>query len=109
MIDVDYQFHHTFLFGDLNYRISGSAEEDTSEKHRMEQWEKVMALIKDSNWKLLNDKDQLRDQIRNKRALTGWTLPEPEFPPTFKRERTYDPKYRVTFIAFQKIRHRLIL
>ncbi|ETL26095.1 hypothetical protein, variant 1 [Phytophthora nicotianae] len=85
-VSIDHQFDHCFWFGDLNYRLDlsySAPRQRNHEKHCAE----VMTLVRAKKWVTLNQNDQLKHQVEDKKALTGWELPPALFPPTFKRVR----------------------
>jgi hypothetical protein len=93
-VSIDHQFDHCFWFGDLNYRLDlnyTAPRQRNHEKHCAE----VMALVRAKKWAALNQNDQLKHQIEDKKALTGWSLPPALFPPTFKRVRHSLDEYLV--------------
>lgn len=93
-VSLDHQFDHCFWFGDLNYRVDlnfTKPRERTTEQHFAE----VLAHVRAKKWTFLNSNDQLRFQIEEKKALTGWELPPALFPPTFKRIRHAPDEYNV--------------
>uniref|UniRef100_K3X4F6 C2 domain-containing protein n=1 Tax=Globisporangium ultimum (strain ATCC 200006 / CBS 805.95 / DAOM BR144) TaxID=431595 RepID=K3X4F6_GLOUD len=91
-VSLDHQFDHCFWFGDLNYRVDLNyikPRERSSEQHFAE----VLACVRAKKWALLNNNDQLKHQIEEKKALSGWELPPALFPPTFKRIRHAPDEY----------------
>ncbi|KAG7382660.1 hypothetical protein PHYBOEH_010394 [Phytophthora boehmeriae] len=85
-ITIDHQFDHCFWFGDLNYRVDLSYTAPCKRDHEKHCAE-VMTLVRAKKWAELNQNDQLKHQLDEKKALTGWELPPALFPPTFKRVR----------------------
>lgn len=80
------QFHHAFWVGDLNYRLN--VRKNTEWEGGFEdRWDRVEAMINDGQLDELYELDELQQQIKLGRAFTGWTTPQPPFPPTYKVER----------------------
>jgi hypothetical protein len=82
-LDIAQRFHHTFLFGDLNYRINMSIGDNVvreDDQHR----EEVMKLIKAQNFAALYKADQLQREIKANNVLRGFKESCPAFAPTFK-------------------------
>ena len=50
----------------------------------------VRKLLLENNWSALLEYDELNREIRDNRALNGFTALQPCFPPTFKRKRHVD-------------------
>ncbi|KAF1314958.1 Kinesin-like protein, partial [Globisporangium splendens] len=91
-VSLDHQFDHCFWFGNLNYCVNlnyTKPRERSSEQHFAE----VLACVRAKKWTLLNSNDQLKHQIEEKKALSGWELPPALFPPTFKRIRHAPDEY----------------
>lgn len=64
-------------------RDSKDAKKAANQAHR----EKVTKLLLANDWQALLDLDELNREIRDNRALKGFTALQPSFPPTFKRKR----------------------
>lgn len=65
--------HHTFWMGDLNYRIN--LERD-----------KVLQLVAEKNWTLLQEADQLLQEMAAGRAFQGFSEGKTDFAPTYRYE-----------------------
>jgi hypothetical protein len=96
-LDVTSQFHHCFLFGDLNYRIDlpsagrfaewDDADDDTK-------WDAVKDLVDEEKWSELYAGDQLVREIKAGRTLAGFKETVPAFMPTFKVERQVGTEFK---------------
>jgi len=62
-------------------------EEETGEHAVTEHRQKVYELLCKNDWKHLLQMDELNREIKDNRALKGFTALTPNFPPTFKRIR----------------------
>ncbi len=108
-LDVTQQFHHVFVFGDLNYRIdiNDPGETDNDKKVRYKSgsdahkkhWQKIQDLIKDGNLEELWKHDQLKNNIDDCNILCGFSEGvKPgspyNFAPTFKVEREKGTTYK---------------
>lgn len=89
-IDVSSQFHHTILFGDLNYRIDHPKGVGFKES---EQLEMVHADILASEWDILYAGDQLALCLQEGKCLSGFVDYRPRFMPTFKVMREAGTSY----------------
>eukprot|EP00937_MAST-01D_sp_MAST-1D-sp2_P005396 g5396.t1 len=91
-LDIESQFHHSFLMGDLNYRVNlgiaegGRRPVDSKEQHAAHRAE-ALALVEARDWAALRGCDELQDQMRKGKVLWGWQDLPPSFRPTFKVER----------------------
>jgi len=86
--DVSISSHHTFVCGDLNYRLkfpSVFADPELA-GHRTKE------LLKIKNWCALNDMDELHQGLKRNEVLVGFKTLACNFPPTFKvkRENGYE-------------------
>eukprot|EP01104_Vermistella_antarctica_P017880 TRINITY_DN6440_c1_g1_i1.p1 TRINITY_DN6440_c1_g1~~TRINITY_DN6440_c1_g1_i1.p1 ORF type:complete len:823 (+),score=144.59 TRINITY_DN6440_c1_g1_i1:161-2629(+) len=70
-LDFTAQFNHMFWMGDLNYRI------DLPRK-------KVCELTAKSDWKTLNEHDQLNKERKAGRVFQGWEEGKVSFRPTYR-------------------------
>jgi phosphatidylinositol-bisphosphatase len=84
LMDISSQYHHCFLFGDLNYRIDPDVPEDADDDQK---WDTVKALVDAEDWPTLYKCDQLVWEIDGGRTLAGFKDAVPKFMPTFKVER----------------------
>lgn len=86
--DFDFlkKYHHIIWIGDLNYRIDSEVEN-------------VLNLIKEKNFAQLLQHDQLKAQIRNKLAFTGFSEGIINFPPTYK----FKPKQNLVYETDKRI------
>lgn len=85
--------HHSFVCGDLNFRVAlpsgvpggvGTLWEGRSkEDHR----KKVRQMVENERWDDLNKADELFHALRVGDCLTGFKTPQCRFHPTFKVER----------------------
>lgn len=89
-IDVSSQFHHTILFGDLNYRIDHPRGVGLEESEQMDM---VHADIVASEWERLYSGDQLAHCLRQGKCLSGFVDYRPRFMPTFKVMREAGTSY----------------
>jgi len=67
-------FEHTFLFGDLNYRV------DTTYKE-------ALSLVTKGQWSKLNQLDQLNKERAAGKVFQGWELAPTNFSPTYRWKR----------------------
>lgn len=93
-VSFDFQYDHCFWFGDLNYRIDMNYTTPRERSHE-QHVDEVRALVKARKWAVLNRNDQLKHQVEEKKALSGWELPSAQFAPTFKRVRHAESEYNV--------------
>ena len=85
MFDVSLGSHHTFLFGDLNFR---SAFEG---KDKKESYKLCKSLVEAGNYRSVAASDELNRGLESGDALRGWqSCPIGGFPPTFKVLRGVD-------------------
>ncbi len=95
-IDIDAQAHHTFLMGDLNFRVEPKdlelPKDHSFEQHR----EHVLMLVKEGRLPDIHKGDELAKELKDEKLLVGFNTVEPSFPPTFKMIRgtidEYDSK-----------------
>ncbi|CAM9879346.1 unnamed protein product, partial [Phaeothamnion confervicola] len=85
-LDLDAQFHHVFVFGDMNYRIDFGMSFEEQQCH-------VLRLIKHGDWEALLRGDELTKELLAQRLLVGFTAAVPAFPPTFKIMRGCPGEY----------------
>ena len=97
-VSLEFQYDHCFWFGDLNYRVDLNYTAPKERSHEAH-WFDVAALVHDKQWDALNKNDQLRKQLELQKALTGWTLPPAQFPPTFKRLRNTTDQFNVRMLT----------
>ncbi len=95
-VDIDAQAHHTFLMGDLNFRVEPN-DLDLPDDHSFHQHrEHVLSLVKEERWKDIQKGDELARELNDQKLLVGFYTVQPSFPPTFKMKRgtvdEYDPK-----------------
>lgn len=85
--------HHSFVCGDLNFRVSlpggtpGGVGTLWEGKSKDEHRRKVRQMVEDERWDALNVADELHHALRVGDCLTGFKTPECRFNPTFKVER----------------------
>lgn len=105
-LDAALQAHHTFVLGDLNYRIEPPAEEKegsemststSSSRKARGMTKQLQAAIANGDWHVLLASDQLSKEIAEGHVLAGFEAPAPNFAPTFKVQRgkvqpTYQPE-----------------
>jgi hypothetical protein len=87
------QFHHTFWFGDLNYKLDLSLQDGAKQPDQAKHFEEVCKLIDNRQWDKLSRADQLADQMSKRKVFHEWEEEEKDFPPTFKIAEGggYDP------------------
>jgi hypothetical protein len=76
-LDVASQFHHTFLMGDLNYRLDLNLPAE-------QQFARALQLIALQDWSELNKHDELAQELSSGALLAGFRTEPPQFAPTFK-------------------------
>jgi len=90
--DASIYNHHTFLCGDLNYRVKLDGEFNDHEDHV----KKAFELVNKKDWMSLNKGDELAQALLNKDCLAGFQTPLCNFNPTFKLKReagyVYNPQ-----------------
>jgi len=90
--DVSLYAHHTFVFGDLNFRVDLPLPQTPHE----EKVDFVKEKIETKDWKYLNDHDELHKALREQKCLGGFQTLTCNFPPTFKVKReqglVYNPQ-----------------
>eukprot|EP00804_Cyclotella_cryptica_P004162 CCRYP_014540-RB/>CCRYP_014540-RB protein AED:0.00 eAED:0.00 QI:623/1/1/1/0/0/2/709/952 len=79
--------HHSFVFGDLNYRCalprSSKGEALTKEEAKIVS----QKMVSQRDWDKFNELDELRKALDRKDILVGFNTPHCKFPPTFKVEK----------------------
>ncbi len=92
-VDIDAQAHHTFLLGDLNFRVVpndlGLPEDESFDQHRGH----VLSLINEERWADIQKGDELAKELKDGKLLVGFNNVQPFFPPTFKMKRGTIDKY----------------
>ncbi len=92
-VDIDAQAHHTFLMGDLNFRVEPKdlrlPDDHSFDQHR----EHVLSLVKEERWTDIQKGDELAKELKDEKLLVGFNNVEPSFPPTFKMKRGTIGKY----------------
>ena len=83
--DVSLYAHHTFVCGDLNYRVV--LPELPSLMPHEEQVEFVKEIVEREDWAYLNNADELGKALRQKDCLVGFQTLPCHFCPTFKVKR----------------------
>jgi hypothetical protein len=81
-LDISSQFHHCFVFGDLNYRVDINKKAEQSSRVAT-----ALELIENEDFTTLYNADQLRDQMEKKQVLAGFSELQPAFAPTYKVEK----------------------
>jgi hypothetical protein len=99
-IDPTLLSHHTFVFGDLNYRITLDPRLPPSGRERRpsfigasmysststsDQRAEVLQMVVKEQWEDLLKLDELEREMTAGRVLDGFTALTPKFPPTYKR------------------------
>jgi len=118
ILDSTFYGHHSFVCGDLNYRVklpgiqnedplkTDNEDEDTEQEDEESKKElkkkqhelhvkRVLELIEKKDWKTLNDSDELSIGLKKKECLAGFQTPYCNFSPTFKLLREPGFKYNV--------------
>lgn len=86
------RFDYVFWFGDLNYRVNFKKKRFALEE-----------LIENKSFDVLLAHDQLRKQIKEKKAFDGFTEGEINFKPTYKFDEeadTYDTSTKGNHLSF---------
>jgi hypothetical protein len=78
------QFHHTFWFGDLNYKIDLSLQDNSKHADHAKHFTEVQSMINNRQWDRLWRADSLADQMGKANVFHEWEEEEKDFPPTFK-------------------------
>ena len=79
--------HHSFVFGDLNYRVQLPKQSKGSEIPKEEAQIISQKLVSSKSWSQMYEMDGLRKALDNKDVLVGFETPKCKFPPTFKVEK----------------------
>jgi hypothetical protein len=91
-LDASLYNHHSFLCGDLNYRVKLTGNFEEHEDHV----NKVFELVDQKDWKSLNGGDELAAGLLKGDCLAGFETPYCGFNPTFKVKReegfAYNPQ-----------------
>jgi len=82
--DCTINSHHTFVFGDLNFRIKLPNKEDVDHEQHVKD---VFQLIRKRDWKKLNENDELLKAVKAGHCMFGFKTLPCHFPPTFKVKR----------------------
>jgi len=82
--DCTINSHHTFVFGDLNFRINLPNKEEIEHKKHVKD---VFKLIVKRDWKALNAYDELLQAVEKGDCMVGFKTLPCHFPPTFKVKR----------------------
>merc|ERR1711998_748659 len=91
------QTHHVFWMGDLNYRLEpflfglpglekpkdGKLPKSGTEEHKVV-WNKLTQMIKEKQWDELIKLDEMKEELKCKRMLSGFEEGDYNFEPTFK-------------------------
>lgn len=112
--DASVSSHHCFVCGDMNYRLMVPSTPQPSKKKEFKKRESkitdvlssaeskktheikfktVMSLIKEKNWSLLHEYDELTKALQSKDCLFGFQTPACNFPPTFKVRKEFGYNY----------------
>ena len=83
--DVSLTSHFTFFCGDLNFRTELPEEDHQGDEERHKRI--VQEMVRNQDWKSLNDADELHRALEQKHCLADFQTPRCNFPPTFKVER----------------------
>ncbi len=101
-VDIDAQAHHTFLMGDLNFRVEPKDLELPNDYSFEQHQEHVLQLVKEGRLPDIHKGDELAKELKDEKLLVGFNTVEPSFPPTFKMKRgtidEYDPKRSKCFL-----------
>ncbi len=101
-VDIDAQAHHTFLMGDLNFRVDPKHLELPVDNSFGQHRQHVLELIKEGRLSDVNKGDELAHELEDEKLLVGFNTVEPCFPPTFKMKRgaihEYDLRKRSKYL-----------
>eukprot|EP00934_Nitzschia_sp_Nitz4_P008847 Nitzschia sp. Nitz4//scaffold124_size66437//58765//65003//NITZ4_006121-RA/size66437-processed-gene-0.51-mRNA-1//-1//CDS//3329534582//8837//frame0 len=90
LLDVATSSHHTFFFGDLNFRTKMGEDHTVSTDDR----KLVDDLIELKDYGTLYGFDELQEGLAKEALLVGFETPPCDFPPTFKVERQAGIHYK---------------
>jgi hypothetical protein len=79
--------HHSFVFGDLNYRCELPKQANGAELSNEEAKIISRKMVATKSWPQLYEMDELQKALSNKEVLVGFQTPQCKFPPTFKVEK----------------------
>lgn len=79
--------HHSFVFGDLNYRCELPKQANGNELSKEEAKFISQKIVSTKNWSQLYEMDELQKALEKKEVLVGFQTPKCKFPPTFKVEK----------------------
>jgi len=106
--DISLYAHHTFFFGDLNFRVDlrvGNLYELSSIMTHGDKVDYIRSKIETKDWSYLNSNDELCKALRDKDCLVGFQTLPCDFPPTFKVKReaglVYNPQRCPRYVGYQ--------
>ncbi len=106
--DISLYAHHTFFFGDLNFRVDlrvGNLYELSSIMTHGDKVDYIRSKIETKEWSYLNSNDELCKALRDKDCLVGFQTLPCDFPPTFKVKReaglVYNPQRCPRYVGYQ--------
>jgi hypothetical protein len=79
--------HHSFVFGDLNYRCELPKQANGDELSKEEAKVICQKMVSTKSWSQLYELDELQKALEKKEVLVGFQTPKCKFPPTFKVEK----------------------